>query len=858
MSPTLRVSLGAIAVGLFASPVFAAPTLGPEYGLDVPITTPLPTEPRAQPKIATNGSEYMVVFATNQGPRARRLSMTGVLLDTEDIVVGDGTSGSAPLVFADGDDFIVVYWLGNQTWWERFDPSGLMISLTPLNWSTHGSWYPVARTPNGLVASDLLYLNLLDNDGQLVGQAFSPLGLDCPSTGVSYANGVILWACRNSVDGLTRVTRYDENLVRLDTTPQIVSGPSQGVGRVTTDGTSFFVTIGNVGHTVGTDGTVGLPVTFPFTPGAISASNGAYNLVGVSGTDVRRERVSTTTLQPIGAESSVGTSAFGNDVAAGATDSNELVAWIDSSHALRGTALDATGAVVVQDQLVSDSMGLQANAQSRPRVATNAAGISLVVWTDNRSGSDAIWGMRVDANGVPLDAAPKQMPGNIFNGVAANGTDFFIAYQGTGQCGNYTNFFQRIRVNGTSDPPVAVGLNCGNDIYGLTPATDGSNVLYYRQRQVGQDVSWVSVGLMAPDGTLTTPQSLLLEDGYPVPGAIFQGGNYYLGWTESSAGNTTIHATSMDTAGVLAPTASFIANGSGGGIWSIGGQMFVTSYSAVPSWQTQGIPINASVQVVDAPFLIAPDYVYQLHENATGAVAVTWHYAGSIMGYELDTAGHAVDSVEIAASTTEFPMPVMTGNGEFVLYGAYVPELHAERIRVRRLTKPGGDGDGCVDASQCNSGFCVAGVCCATDCTMGTCESGGCSTSPQEMGGGGAGGGGAGGAGIGGAGGAAEGGGGGALGGSGGSPVSMGGNSAGGAPSNGGSSAGGSAAGGQPNGGDAAGGQGNGNPTPGDDSSCSAASSRSTSSTTIGWLALGVAAALSARRARQRHAAPNN
>ncbi|MHA7630440.1 Ig-like domain-containing protein [Corallococcus sp. M7] len=269
---------------------------------------------------------------------------------------------------------------------------------------------------------------------------------------VASAGGGYLVVWQASTPAGTRVmtARVDRDGGLPDAAPSLIIDAHSFAPSVTSNGTVYFVawssSSGLRGTRVSSTGAIqdpaGLPLaTSPREPNnAAVASNGTDFLVvwedarynGVGGIHGVRVSSAGTVLDPQGLVLASGSrTQWEPSVASNGTD--YLVVWRDDSSPqggdnLFGTRVTGTGTVLDAPAFaVSTANG----DQSMPAVGSDGADY-LVVWSDNRSGSDALFGARVTQTGTVLEGDGQFLArGSSFDtepAVAFNGTDYLVAW----------------------------------------------------------------------------------------------------------------------------------------------------------------------------------------------------------------------------------------------------------------------------------------------------------------------------------------------------------------------------------------------------------------------------------------------
>lgn len=187
--------------------------------------------------------------------------------------------------------------------------------------------------------------------------------------------------------------------------------------------------------------------------------------------------------------------------------------------------------------------GVAAGTQRHAAMAAGATS-SLLVFEDTRAGDSDIFGLRVDANGTPIDAVPfpiTKAPGNqTAPKVVWNGQDWLVAYLSEHDPGSgyFATRIEAMRVSGQGSVLGTAPFTIGGDSQGglFAVASDGS----------GWIVAWtgfsagntdIRVRRITGAGALLDPGGVVVQPGsfsiYFQLSAAFAGGNYLVTWDEN-------------------------------------------------------------------------------------------------------------------------------------------------------------------------------------------------------------------------------------------------------------------------------------------------------------------------------------
>jgi large repetitive protein len=375
--------------------------------------------------VASDGTGYLVTWqnvssAASAGldVSGMRISSAGVLLDSAPIVLAsDQNQEARPAVASNGTDYLVV-WTddrasdGGDIYGSRvdstglsLDPNGLQIAVAPGAQqdpavASDGSSYMVvwsdARTDTaGDISGTRVHPTgtLLDS-GLAISTA--PFGQTSPAIAASATGYFVAWTDARGANIDIYGSRLSSSGSVLDAAglPVTTAGGDQGHPAVASDGTDYYVAWEDLRS----------GPTHDIYGGRVAAADGAApDGNGVPIAAATREQVFPT-------------------IASNGTV--YLVAWQDSRSGvdddIYGARLDATGAVLGGTDPIAISH--PAASQRRPAVGSNGSDF-LVAWQDDRNGVDDIFGTRVTGGGLVMD------PGGI--GISADfshGTAPRVAY----------------------------------------------------------------------------------------------------------------------------------------------------------------------------------------------------------------------------------------------------------------------------------------------------------------------------------------------------------------------------------------------------------------------------------------------
>ncbi len=511
----LSISVADSVLGRARYPLTIDPTVGPEVGAgSVPFIG-------TDSDIVWNGSEYLLVWA-NAGAEtvyATRVSEAGAVLDPSAITVGslgtfqveNGYEFVPPSVTWNGAHFLVVWEqlkinsitdVSDTSVGVRIDPSGAVVDSTPIAIAAGGGLHASSSAGSAgatfVVASDLVI-------AFIVGQT------------IEYTHQV-------------RYTRVTDAGIVLDPAGIALSAVSAAS-----------------------------PVDSPLHPSVAALTSTNVMVVWSEGSSVKGARVNGTSGAIINPAFTVslGTLARADAVVA-ANNTGFLVAWTSlfGDFAISGTRVDASGAV-----LDGAGIGISVHTgnQSGPALIANGSSF-LVTWTDDRNGTDDVYGTRVNVSGVVQDPAGLAIANGggaqVQSSVAWSGTTFLVAYSAP------TGDIEGVRLNSSAAvlAPVPLGLSTRNAIASESDpvvAWNGTNYL----------VVWVDARNGNSDiyGTLIdTSGRVLGSDSVPIsvaggeqvtPSVAWNGSAFLVAWDDARNGGHDIYGTEVSATGtVSSPT----------------------------------------------------------------------------------------------------------------------------------------------------------------------------------------------------------------------------------------------------------------------------------------------------------------
>ncbi|UCF80610.1 MAG: hypothetical protein JSV08_08910 [Acidobacteriota bacterium] len=532
-------------------PILIDPTVGPEFPVEPsPVIGPAAYN-QSNPSVASNGTDYFVVWddwrnGADADIYGTRVALDGTVLDPTGIAVSTAANWQeSPSVASNGTDYFVA-------WMEL--RSGTLYDV-----------YGARVAPDGTV---------LDPAGIAVsteaGSQFSP---SVASNGTDY---FVAWEDRRSGTNLDIYgARVTAGGAVLDPAGIIIStaANNQWFPSVASSGTDYFVVWED--YRSGTE--------FDIYGARVQASNG---LLLDGPPDTGGVAVSTAT----GWQDAPSVASNGTDYFIAWRDwRNDGGCWCNT---------DIYGARVASDGTVLDPAGIAVSTavdeQWVPSVASNGTDY-FIAWSDNRSGTDYdIYGARVAPDGTVLDpagiAVSTAASDQQYPSAASNGTDYFIAWR------DFRNDIDADIYGGRVRASDGALLDGPPDTGGIAASTAANNQEYPSAVSNGTDyfVVWedwrsgtnrdIYGARVAPDGTVLDSTGIAVTteaNDQRYPSVASNGTDYFVVWEDWRSGTTDIYGarvapdgTVLDPAGIAVSTE---ANGQfSSSVTSNGTDYFVT------------------------------------------------------------------------------------------------------------------------------------------------------------------------------------------------------------------------------------------------------------------------------------------
>ena len=643
------------------------------------------------PSVAAGPGQCLAAWTKTGGGlgdmRAARVSVTGGLLDTSELILGDRVASEPAPIIYNGSEYFVV-WSGNlgrahglDIIGGRVTPAGAVLDPLGLPIDTSdGDQHEPALAFGGSMslvtwtADGNIHGQLVTREGTRWGQRVR-ISRDTASElhpAVAYDGTLYLvaWAIERSGQTDIQAVRVTPTGVVIDTIPFVVSNAvgNQNGPAACYDGWNFAV--------VWED----------------------YRSGGNPG--IRLARVARTgdVLDPSGIEVTTDTAAhFWPTVASAGQGS--VVAW----HQGVSDAFDVYGARVSQAGIVETTGVLVSKAaqpQIRPAVSRSADGY-LVTWSDYRNeGMSAtdIYATRLDRDGHLLETRGHPVitaAGNQdWSDIASNGTDYLVTWQDV-RSGTFNVYCARVSSTG-------VVLDSGG--FRLSSAAShchhpaltfdgGSYMAVWDDARNGNDDIYGA--RLTRDGVLLDTAGICIHadsGNQRYPAVSSNGTDWLVVWRDGGSGRFDIHGSRVSQAGVVLDTILITAAGNDQQYPSVAsdGTNWLVAWEDQRGWRAiHGVLVDSSGAVVNS-FEVSYTGRYQ-HAPAVaydGAdYQVIWDGAG-LEGATIDPDGRVLRQYILSdyRSITHGSAIATGAEGRFVaLYSGYTDfdgttPYHAERL----------------------------------------------------------------------------------------------------------------------------------------------------------------------------------
>ena len=673
----LRVEVPAALLAQASYPLAIDPVIGPEFGLDAPVILPALGQ-QDSPAVASNGHDYLVVWSDHRrgtiGTFGARVSEAGQVLDPGGIEINtSGINAAAPTVASNGTEYFVV-WADNRNWGRSaVDLYGARVTSTGIVMDPEGVGIGATdgRNDRTAIASDgkdyfVVWCALISNKNGIAGARVSDAGqlldtnaIPVASEGWSPAvapNGsgyFVVWAHNSLIAG----ARVSGSGTVIDSNPITICSTNCASPAVASNGEDYLVIwedfrnyadiygarVSGAGSLLDTNG---LPIG-AFGGGQFEpkvAWNGKDYLVvwtdhrdwDQTRRDIYGARVSEggTVREPGGFP--ITTAVRYQDQPSVASNGTDFfVAWRDQSSENDYRTWNVWGARVTDAGSIADPNGIQistsANNQMQPAVAFNGTHY-LAAWVDGFDydawiNAFSIRGVRLDINGSVVDPSGIEIGrkdvSQLNPAIASNGTDFLVVWSNTQRANNA--HAARVSRNGTvlDLDEFAVSRSPAGGAGGSSAAaSDGSDylVVWEDSRNGSYDIYGARVSRLGVVSPAEDIPICRLASKQAAPSVAFLGNSYLVVWEDYRNAKAQIFGTLVSTRGVVVDTNGFLIGTSSKGAYSPsvaanGADYFV----AWEDYRNGTVVTNTDNGEV---FLTKPD-IFGSRVSATGSVSDT-------------------------------------------------------------------------------------------------------------------------------------------------------------------------------------------------------------------------------------------
>ncbi len=499
------------------------------------------------PAVGFDGTSYLVVwgYAPESGQYdiyGMRVSKQGALLDAEPFVISDATgSQMSPSIAFDGTNYLVVWYDSRGGSYDIYgsrvaqdgtvlNTAGIAISTATENQmnpdvSFDGTNYLVVWEDERTDTLDIYASRIAQN-----GIVLDPAGIEIsgatdeqnrPSIDFDGTNYLVVW------DDHRTGSEYDIYGTRVDTGGNVLNpagiaistaADDQNLPTVSFDGTNYLV----VWH----DRRNGS--TYDIYGARVNQSGAVQETEGIIISDLDVSQISPEVI----------------------SYSNQwLTVWRDRRNGnyndIYGSRISASGIVTDEDGIL---IGSSVPAQSKPAVAFDGTNY-LVVWQEDRGGGPPfdIYGMRVTPGGYYLDTDPipistvsgsQEYPAVAFD----NDSTFLVVWQDDRSGSDYDIYGARVSTSGNVlDPPgIAISTATGRQRF-PSVAFDGTNFLVvWADERSSVSTDDIYGTIVQPNGNVLSPLgNVIADDDYwqDNPSVAFDGTNYLVVWWDYGSGS---------------------------------------------------------------------------------------------------------------------------------------------------------------------------------------------------------------------------------------------------------------------------------------------------------------------------------
>ena len=396
---------------------------------------------------------------------------------------------------------------------------------------------------------------------------------------------------------------------------------------------------------------------------------------------------------------------------------NYFIVWSDSRN---GSDYDIYGARISMSGTLIDTPGILISSaegyQSEPYAIFDGTNY-FVVWTDQRNGSQDIYGARVTTEGIVLDTdgilISDAINDQFFPSVAFDGTNYFVVWSDFRNGSDYDIYGARINTSGTVLDPLGIPVSSDtNAEYYPRISFDGTNYFvvwteYTGNDSLRNDIYGVRV---SPSGTVIDAQKIPVSTALYnqfCPLVSFDGANYFVVWEDERNGNYDIYGARVSPSGNLLDLDGIPISTAAGTQYSSSLTFDGTNYFVV--WEdlrngsdcdifgtyvttsgtvldTEGIAISTASDDQSSPSVIFGNTEYLV-------VWTYWHSyperISDIYGARVTQSGQVIDTQGIIVSnyaySQDYPSVSFDGTNYLIVWsdyrnGSFYPDLYGIRV----------------------------------------------------------------------------------------------------------------------------------------------------------------------------------
>jgi hypothetical protein len=523
------------------------------------------------PAVGFDGTNYLVVwgYAESSGQYdiyGMRVSKEGELLDNQPFVVSDASGAQiSPEVAFDGTNYLVVWYdsrggVSYDIYGARVAQDGTVLNSAGIAISTASEhqYFPDVSSDgtNYMVVWQDERNGEFDIYGSRVGQdgiVNDPAGIQIslaadeqnrPSIDFDGTNYFVAWGdyrSGSSNDIYGSLITPDGTVLNGEGIPISTAADNQQMPSVSFGDTNYLVTWYDR-----RDGS-----NYDIFGARVNKSGDVHEPSGISISNIDVQQVTTAVISYSG---------------------QWLVAWRDNRNGgyndIYGSRISASGTVTDEDGIL---ISTSAQAQTKPAVASDGINY-LVVWEEARSGgySTDIYGMRIDASGRQLDddaiAISTSTGSQNYPAVAFDNDSTYLVVWQDDRSGTNDIYGARVTASGNVlDPPgIAISTATSRQQF-PSVAADGTNFLVVWSDERGGSSSTDDIygTIVEPDGSVLSPSGNVIADDanwQDNPSVAFDGTNYLVVWDDYGSGSfeEDIYGVRVNQTGIPIDDSSFV------------------------------------------------------------------------------------------------------------------------------------------------------------------------------------------------------------------------------------------------------------------------------------------------------------